>query len=128
MQYDSRNRDENLICFPQMDGKRVYLQAVRSMVMATKQALAKSGMTWDDIDWFVPHQANLRINQKVAEVAEIPREKCLNTIQFFGNTTAATVPLTIDHFLQKGKIKKGDRVLSAVFGSGYTFGAAIFQV
>ena len=128
MSYDAKNRDENQMRFPQMDGKRVYLQAVRSMVLATKQALIKANMTWDDIDWFVPHQANLRINQKVAEVAEIPAEKCLNSIQFFGNTTAATVPLTIDHFRKEGKIKKGDRILSAVFGSGYTVGAAIFQV
>lgn len=126
--YDANNRDENQIKYPQMNGKRVFLHAVRAMVMATQKALAETGLTWDDIDWFVPHQANLRINEKVAEVAEIPADKCLNTIQFFGNTTAATVPLTIDHWRKEGKVKKGDRILTAVFGSGFTWGAAVFEV
>jgi 3-oxoacyl-[acyl-carrier-protein] synthase-3 len=126
--YDPKNRDENQAMYPQMKGKAVFLQAVRNMAIATKEALAATGLTWDDIDWFVPHQANLRINEKVAEVAEVPRDKVLNTIQFYGNTTAATVPLTIDHWRKEGKLKKGDRVLSAVFGSGYTWGAAIFRV
>jgi 3-oxoacyl-[acyl-carrier-protein] synthase-3 len=128
IQYDPKNREQNRLLYPQMDGKRVFLNAVRGMVMSTQTALAKTGMTWDDIDWFVPHQANLRINEKVAEVAKIPPEKILNTIQFYGNTTAATVPLTIDHWRKEGKVKKGDRVLSAVFGSGFTWGAAIFTV
>jgi 3-oxoacyl-[acyl-carrier-protein] synthase-3 len=128
LEYDTRDHAVNKDIFPQMDGKRVFLNAVRGMVMATQAALAKTGMTWDDITWFVPHQANLRINEKVAEVAKIPAEKILNTIQFYGNTTAATVPLTIDHWRQQGKVKKGDLVLSAVFGSGFTWGAAIFQV
>jgi len=126
IQYDPKNREENKLLYPQMDGKRVFLNAVRGMVMSTQAALAKTGMTWDDITWFVPHQANLRINEKVAEVAKIPPEKILNTIQFYGNTTAATVPLTIDYWRKEGKVKKGDRILSSVFGSGFTWGATIF--
>jgi len=126
--YDARNRDENQTMYPQMDGKRVYLNAVRGMVMSTQAALAKTGLGWDDISWFVPHQANLRINEKVVEVAKIPPEKVLNTIQWYGNTTAATVPLTIDHWRAQGKVKKGDRILASVFGSGFTWGAAIFTV
>lgn len=126
--YDPKNREENSKMYPQMDGKRVFLNAVRGMVMSTQAALAKTGLTWDDIDWFVPHQANLRINEKVVEVAKIPPEKVLNSIQFYGNTTAATVPLTIDHWRKEGKVKRGDRVLSAVFGSGFTWGATIFTV
>ncbi|MBK7539001.1 MAG: ketoacyl-ACP synthase III [Myxococcales bacterium] len=126
--YNALDREQNQVIFPQMDGKRVFLHAVRGMVMAAHAALAKTNMTWDDIQWFVPHQANLRINEKVVEVAKIPPEKVLNTIEWYGNTTAATIPLTIDYWRQQGKVKKGDRVLSAVFGSGYTWGAAIFQV
>ena len=126
--YNARDREENQIKYPQMDGKRVFLNAVRGMVMSTQAALDKTGMTWDDIQWFVPHQANLRINEKVAEVGKIPNEKILNTIQFYGNTTAATVPLTIDHWRQQGKVKRGDRILSSVFGSGFTWGAAIFTL
>jgi len=126
LDYDPKDREHNAIMYPHMDGKRVYLNAVRGMVMSTQAALAKTGLTWDDIQWFVPHQANLRINEKVAEVAKIPQDKVLNTIQFYGNTTAATVPLTIDHWRQQGKVKRGDRILSSVFGSGYTWGTAIF--
>ena len=126
--YDARNRAENLTKYPQMDGKRVYLQAVRNMVVSTQKALKDTGLTWEEIDWFVPHQANLRINQKVAEVAEIPPDKVLNTIEIYGNTTAATVPLTIDYWRSQGKVKKGDRVLSTVFGSGFTWGSAVFHV
>jgi 3-oxoacyl-[acyl-carrier-protein] synthase-3 len=128
VQYDWKNRDENSIMYPQMNGKRVFLHAVRNMVVATKKALKETGLTWADIDWFVPHQANLRINEAVVQYAEIPPEKALNTIMFYGNTTAATVPLTIDHWRQAGKVKKGDLVLSAVFGAGYTWGAGIFRV
>jgi 3-oxoacyl-[acyl-carrier-protein] synthase-3 len=126
--YNAFDREQNQMMYPQMDGKRVFLNAVRGMVMATNEALAKTGLTWDDINWFVPHQANLRINEKVAEVAKIPGDKVLNTIEWFGNTTAATIPLTIDYWRQQGKVKKGDRILTAVFGSGFTWGAAIFQV
>ena len=128
VQYDWKNRDENAILYPQMNGKRVFLHAVRNMVVATKRALEATGLTWDDIDWFVPHQANLRINEAVVQYAEIPPEKALNTIMWYGNTTAATVPLTIDHWRQAGKVKKGDLVLSAVFGAGYTWGAGIFRL
>ncbi|MCA9674471.1 MAG: ketoacyl-ACP synthase III [Kofleriaceae bacterium] len=126
--YDTRDPEFYKDVHPQMDGKRVFLHAVRNMVVSSQQALARSGLTWDDIDWFVPHQANLRINEKVVEVAGIPPEKVLNTIQFYGNTTAATVPLTIDHWRKEGKVKKGDRVLATVFGAGFTWGSAIFQV
>jgi 3-oxoacyl-[acyl-carrier-protein] synthase-3 len=128
LDYDPRDKEQNLLMYPRMDGKRVFLNAVRGMVMSTQAALAKTGLSWDDINWFVPHQANLRINEKVVEVAKIPPEKVLNTIEFYGNTTAATVPLTIDYWRQQGKVKKGDRILSSVFGSGFTWGAAIFTL
>jgi 3-oxoacyl-[acyl-carrier-protein] synthase-3 len=128
LDYDVRDRERNKLMYPHMDGKRVFLNAVRGMVMSTQTALAKTGLSWDDIQWFVPHQANLRINEKVAEVAKIPAEKVLNTIEIYGNTTAATVPLTIDHWRAQGKVKRGDRILSSVFGSGFTWGAAIFTL
>ncbi len=126
--YDANDREQNEIKYPQMNGKRVFLQAVRNMVVSTNEALAKTGLTWDDIDWFVPHQANLRINEAVAEYAEIPRDKCLNSIMWYGNTTAATVPLTIDHWRREGKVKKGDLICSTVFGAGFTWGTAIFRL
>jgi 3-oxoacyl-[acyl-carrier-protein] synthase-3 len=126
--YDAHDKETNRDMYPQMNGKKVFLHAVRNMVVATNRALAKTGLTWNEIDWFVPHQANLRINEAVVEYAEIPKEKALNSIQWYGNTTAATVPLTIDHYRKQGTVKKGDLVLSTVFGSGFTWGAAIFRV
>jgi 3-oxoacyl-[acyl-carrier-protein] synthase-3 len=111
-----------------MEGRDVFRYAVGMITDVVEDAFAATGYTAADIDWFVPHQANLRINEQVAQLAQIPPEKCLNTIQFYGNTTAATVPLTIDYWRQQGKVKKGDTVLSTVFGSGFTWGAAIFKV
>ncbi len=126
--YDPNVAEQNDDLWPRMQGKKVFLNAVRCMVMATNRALEKTGLTWDDIDWFVPHQANLRINEAVAQYAEIPTEKVLNSIMWYGNTTAATVPLTIDHYRREGKVEKGDLILSSVFGAGFTWGAGIFQL
>ncbi len=126
--YDANNRDENQIKYPQMNGKKVFLNAVRSMVASANRALKETGLTWADVDWFVPHQANLRINEAVVQYGEIPPEKALNTIQCYGNTTAATVPLTIDHYRKLGKVRKGDLILSTVFGAGFTWGSAVFRL
>ncbi|MBI2893109.1 MAG: ketoacyl-ACP synthase III [Deltaproteobacteria bacterium] len=126
--YDAADREQNLVKYPQMNGKRVFLHAVRHMVLASQRALSETGLGWNDIDWFVPHQANLRINEAVTQYAEIPPEKVLNSIQLYGNTTAASVPLTLDHWRREGKVREHDRVLATVFGSGYTWGAAIFQI
>ena len=128
LNYNPADRETNQLMYPKMNGKRVFVQAVRGMSTSTQKALQTTGLTWNDIDWFVPHQANLRINEAVIMTAGIPAEKALNTIQFYGNTTAATVPLTIDHWRKAGKVKRGDRILSSVFGSGFTWGAAIFTL
>jgi 3-oxoacyl-[acyl-carrier-protein] synthase-3 len=126
--YDATSKSEYQMMYPQMNGKKVFLNAVRSMVMSVNRALSETGLSWQDIDWFVPHQANLRINEAVVQYAEIPVDKALNTIQLYGNTTAATVPLTIDHHRKLGTVKRGDLVLSTVFGAGFTWGSAIFRV
>ncbi len=126
--YDGRGSDDYIMKYPQMNGKKVFLNAVRAMNLSTRAALAATGLTWDDVTWFVPHQANLRINEAVAQYAEIPSEKVLTTIQFSGNTTAASVPLTIDHHRKAGKVKRGDLIVSSVFGAGFTWGAGIFRL
>jgi 3-oxoacyl-[acyl-carrier-protein] synthase III len=124
--HDAPDLDPHQRMYPSLEGKRVFLDAVRGMVRSARAALANTGLGWDDIHWFVPHQANLRIDENVVEVANIPRDKVLSAIQRHGNTAAATVPLTIDHWRQQGRVKRGDRILSSVFGSGFTWGAAIF--
>jgi 3-oxoacyl-[acyl-carrier-protein] synthase III len=126
--YDAKDRNANPIMYPQMNGKKVFLNAVRAMNLATREALTKTGLTWDDVNWFVPHQANLRINEAVVQQGEITPEKVLNSIQRYGNTTAASVPLTLDHHRKAGTVKKGDLIVSSVFGAGFTWGAAVFRV
>lgn len=125
---DYTKNDEHLVKYPQMNGKKVFLNAVRAMVGSVNRAIDKTGLSWDDIDWFVPHQANLRINEAVVQYAEIPPDKALNSIQHYGNTTAATVPLTIDHHRREGTVKKGDLILATVFGAGFTWGSAVFRL
>lgn len=126
--YDGRADALPEVKYPQMNGKKVFLNAVRAMNLSTRAAMEKTGLTWKDVDWFVPHQANLRINEAVVQYAEIPPEKVLNSIQWYGNTTAASVPLTIDHHRKAGTVKKGQLIVSSVFGAGFTWGAAIFRV
>lgn len=128
MWYDANDRSVNEVKYPQMNTRQIYISAVKHMVRSTHKALTSTGLTWDDIDWFVPHQANLRINQKVVEKGGIPAEKVLNSIMWYGNTTAASIPLTLDHWRKAGRVERGHRVLATAFGSGYTWGAAIFQV
>ena len=128
IEYDDSDPRVGPLLYPQMDGRKVFKNAVKCMTESVVTALANTGLTWDDIDWFVPHQANLRINQTVAGTAKIPDGKMLSSIEHYGNTTAATVPLTIDLARKDGRVKRGDRMLSVVFGSGNTWGSAIFQV
>jgi 3-oxoacyl-[acyl-carrier-protein] synthase III len=126
--YDASSREEAELMYPQMNGKKVFLNAVRAMNLATREALDKTGLTWKDVDWFVPHQANMRINEAVVHYAEIPPEKVLHTIHKYGNTTAASVPLTLDHHRQEGRVKRGDLVVATVFGAGFTWGAGVFRI
>jgi len=126
--YDATTRNEFREMYPQMNGKKVFLNAVRAMNLATRAAMESTGLSWGDVDWFVPHQANLRINEAVVQYAEIPPAKVLNSIQKYGNTTAASIPLTIDHHRKAGTVKKGDLIVATAFGAGFTWGSAIFRL
>lgn len=113
--------------FPKMNGKTVFMHAVRRMPEAILEALAKNSMKLEDVDLFLFHQANLRINEMVAKQLGIPEEKIFNTIDRFGNTTAATLPLGMDEAIKAGKLKPGMTVAMAAFGSGFTWASAIFK-
>jgi len=113
--------------FPQMNGKTVFVHATKKMSECLVTACEKAGVTLNDIDCFLFHQANLRINSKVAEMLNIPEEKIFNTIQKYGNTTAATIPLGMDDAMKAGVLKKGMLVASAAFGSGFTWASAIWR-
>jgi 3-oxoacyl-[acyl-carrier-protein] synthase-3 len=87
----------------------------------------KANVELSDVDVFLFHQANLRINSKVAEMLAIPEEKVFNTIQKYGNTTAATIPIGMDDAIKAGVLKKGMLVASAAFGSGFTWASALWR-
>ncbi len=113
--------------FPKMNGKTVFMNAVKRMPEAVMEALNANGLKIEDIDLFIFHQANLRINDMVAKQFNIPEEKVFNTIQKFANTTAATLPIGMDEAVRAGKLKKGMLVASAAFGSGFTWGSTIYR-
>ena len=111
----------------QMEGKTVFKNAVERMIQVLMQACWDQKIDLKDIDLFCFHQANLRINQYVANMMSIPEEKCVTNIERFGNTTAATIPLLLAEAEQSGRLKKGMKVACVAFGSGFTWGSAIID-
>ncbi len=110
-----------------MEGKLVFKNAVERMMQVLMEACIKNGITGQDIDLFVFHQANLRINQFLAQHLGIPDEKLVHNIQRYGNTTAATIPILLAESERNGKLKRGMKVALVAFGSGFTWGAAIID-
>ncbi|MFN8369212.1 MAG: beta-ketoacyl-ACP synthase III [Bacteriovoracaceae bacterium] len=110
-----------------MNGKVVFKHAVVKMQEVLISILKKNNLNIDDIDLFLFHQANLRINEHVANELKIPSNKVFNTIQKYGNTTAGTIPIGMVDAYKEGKLKKGDLVAVVAFGSGFTWGASIFR-
>ncbi|MEZ4371087.1 MAG: beta-ketoacyl-ACP synthase III [Polyangiaceae bacterium] len=109
-----------------MEGRKVFKNAVQRMAESLMRVFAAENLTRDDVDLFVFHQANLRINQYLAkEVLGIPEEKLVNNIMRYGNTTAATIPILLAESERNGKLKRGMKVAMAAFGSGFTWGAAV---
>jgi len=113
--------------YPKMNGKAVFVHAVKRMPEVLLEGLQANGLTPNDVDLFIFHQANLRINDMIAKQFNVPEEKVFNTIQKFANTTAATIPIGIDEAVRAGKLKKGMLVASAAFGSGFTWASAIYR-
>jgi 3-oxoacyl-[acyl-carrier-protein] synthase-3 len=109
------------------DGKNVFKYAVKKMAEMTDRVLQKNGLTGKDVDCFIAHQANRRIITATAERLGMPLEKVIINIDRFGNTTAGTIPLAIETALQEKKLKKGDLVLLAAVGAGFTSGATLVR-
>jgi len=112
---------------PQMDGQLVFKNAIKRMPEVTMEALAKNNLTIDDLDMFLPHQANLRISQMVQRFLKLPDEKVFNNIQKYGNTTAATLPILLSELWEQGRIKEGQLFALAAFGSGFTWASALIR-
>jgi 3-oxoacyl-[acyl-carrier-protein] synthase-3 len=102
------------------DGRPVFKAAVTGMTSTIKEVLERNNLSQDDIDWLVPHQANIRIINSVADMLDFPKEKVMINIQNYGNTTAGTLPLCLADY--EDKLKKGDKVLLTAFGGGFTWG------
>lgn len=109
------------------DGKNVFKYAVKKMAEMTEKVLAKHGLTGQDVDCFIAHQANRRIITATAERLGLPLEKVIINIDRYGNTTAGTIPLAMQTALEEKKLKKGDLVLLAAVGAGFTSGATLLR-
>lgn len=111
--------------FIKMEGREVFKHAVRRMEGAVKSCLDSSGLSERDINWMVPHQANIRIIEALAKRFEVPREQVYLTIHKYGNTSASSVGIALDELVKEKNVKKGDRVILFGFGAGLTWGAAV---
>ena len=109
----------------QMNGQAVFKFAVKVLEDSARETVAAAGMTIEDIDWLIPHQANVRILEATARKLGLPLEKLVVTVDHHGNTSAASVPLALDEFIRAGKIRAGQRVLLQGVGGGFTWGSSL---
>ena len=111
-----------------MDGQAVFKLAVGVLEKAARAALAKAGKSEADIDWLIPHQANIRIMQSTAKKLKLPMEKVIVTVDQHGNTSAASIPLALDAGVRSGRVKPGQTVLLEGVGGGFTWGAVLLNM
>jgi len=112
---------------PVIDGRTVFKMAVTKMPAAVLEVCEKAGVTLDDVNLLIPHQANLRISEGVQKALKLPDERVYNNIQKYGNTTAATIPIAYDECRKSGRIKPGDLVCFVGLGAGFHWGAALMR-
>jgi 3-oxoacyl-[acyl-carrier-protein] synthase-3 len=110
-----------------MDGQAVFKLAVGVLESAARAVLAKAGRTEADLDWLIPHQANIRIMHSTAKKLKLAPEKLVVTVDEHGNTSAASVPLALDHAVRSGRIRRGDTVMLEGVGGGFTWGAVLLD-
>jgi len=110
-----------------MSGNDVFKVAVKTLGAIAQEALDANGIGLDDIDWLIPHQANLRIIQATAKRLGMPMEKVIQTVQIHGNTSAASVPMALDVGIRDGRIKRGQTLLLEAFGGGFTWGSVLLR-
>ena len=110
-----------------MEGNDVFKVAVKSMESATVDAIAKANLSPEDIDLFIPHQANYRILEAVRKRLDFPEEKVFSNLDKYGNTSGASIPLALDEAVRRGNVEEGSLVLFAAFGAGFTWGASVVR-
>jgi 3-oxoacyl-[acyl-carrier-protein] synthase III len=135
-------RHVNILCVPgtvsggkvlgdpllKMDGQAVFKLAVGVLEDVARSVIEKAGRTADDVDWLIPHQANIRILQSTTKRLKMPLDKLIVTVDQHGNTSAASIPLALDEAVRSGKIKPGDTVLLEGVGGGFTWGAVLLDL
>jgi len=114
--------------FLQMVGNQVFKFAVRVLDEVARETVAAAGMQLADIDWLIPHQANVRILEATARKLGLPLERLVVTVDHHGNTSAASVPLALDEWVRAGRIRAGDRVMMQGVGGGFTWGAVLATI
>ncbi len=110
-----------------MNGREVFRHAVRNLAAISEEVMQEAGIGVDQVDWLVPHQANIRIIQSAAKAVGMPNEKIVTTIAEHGNTSAASVPLALSTAVHDGRIRRGDLILTEAMGGGLTWGAALLR-
>ncbi len=110
-----------------MEGREVFKAAVRSMAEAADQALLRAGLTGEEIDLLIPHQANIRIIEATAKYAGIPMDKVYVNIDRYGNMSSATIPVALDEALEQGRLGPGANVLTVAFGAGFTWASNVIR-
>ena len=113
--------------FLRMDGQAVFKFAVRVLADIAEEVCAKAGISTADLDWLIPHQANIRIIEATGKKLGVPREKVIVSVDRHGNTSAASVPLALDEAVRDGRIQRGQKVLVEGVGGGFTWGAALLE-
>lgn len=121
------NPQEDIPYYPYMNGQFVFKNAVQRFSEVIMEGLKENGLEVSDIDMLIPHQANLRISQFIQKKFKLTDDKVYNNIQKYGNTTAASIPIALTEAWEEGRIKEGDHVVLAAFGSGFTWGSAIIK-
>jgi 3-oxoacyl-[acyl-carrier-protein] synthase III len=110
-----------------MEGNTVFKLAVNTLDQIVDETLSANGMQKSDIDWLVPHQANIRILQATAKKLDMSMDKVVVTVDKHGNTSAASIPLALDVAVRDGRIKRGEIILMEAFGGGFTWGSALIK-
>jgi 3-oxoacyl-[acyl-carrier-protein] synthase-3 len=123
----SGDSQKNGLHYIKMSGAETYKLAVQMMSDAAVAAIADAGLRLEDIDLFIPHQANVRIVDAIAKRLRLPAEKVFVNIQKYGNTSAASIPIALCEAVEAGKVKRGDKLLFVAFGGGFTWGACVTE-
>lgn len=110
-----------------MKGNEVFKEAVKALESSSLEAIKRADITPEEIDLFIPHQANIRILEAVRKRIGLPEEKVFSNLDRYGNTSSASVPIALDEAVRSGRVKEGDTILISVFGAGFTWGAAVIR-